>query len=281
MRCALVDLKETRVKTINGIFTPAALAALVSLGVIGSGARPAIAAQTPAPAAAAKPDIEPAAMTALAKMGEYLRSLKAFQVNSVSGTDDVTEDGQLIENDAVTDILSQPPNRLRVEVTSDAMHRLYFYNGKVLTVWAELAGYYATVPAPATVGELADTLQNKFGIELPLEDLFFWGTPRAATNKITAAFDAGPSQVGRVTCEQYVFRQEGMDWQIWIQNGDYPLPRKLVLTTTTDPARPRHSMVLTWNLAPSFNETAFVFDPPKDAHKITLAEIRQAAGDKK
>jgi hypothetical protein len=266
------------VKSTNGILTLAALAAVVSLVGIRSASLAAEAAKPAAPPpAATNSDIEPAAMTALNKMGAYLRSLKAYQVNAVSGTDDVTEDGQLIENDAVTDVLSQPPNRLRVEITTDSMHRLYFYNGKVFTVWAELAGYYATVPAPPTTGELADALQEKFGIDLPLVDLFLWGTPKAATNKITAGFDAGPSQVGGVTCEQYVFRQEGMDWQVWIQNGDYPLPRKLVLTTTTDSARPRYSAVLTWNLAPSFNAAAFVFDPPKDAHKITLAEIHRAA----
>jgi hypothetical protein len=270
------------VKSTHGILTLAALA--VSLVGMRSSSLAADAAKAPSAAAApapANPDIDPAAMRALNKMGAYLRTLKAFQVNATSGTDDVTEDGQLIENDAVTDLLAQPPSRLRMEVTNDSIHRLYFYNGKVFTVWADLAGYYATVPAPATTGELADALQEKFGIDLPLVDLFLWGTPKAATRNITAAFDAGPTQVGGVTCEQYVFRQEGMDWQIWIQNGDYPLPRKLVLTTTTDAARPRHSVVFNWNLAPSFNEAAFVFDPPKDAHKINLANIRRAAADSK
>ena len=46
--------------------------------------------------------------------------------------------------------------------------------------------------------------------------------------------DVGPSVVGGVTCEQYAFRQADIDWQIWIQLGDYPLPRRLVATTTTD-----------------------------------------------
>lgn len=75
------------------------------------------------------------------------------------------------------------------------------------------------------------------------------------------------------TCEQYAFRQEGLDWQIWIQQGDYPLPRKLILTTLEEDARPRHSQVLTWNLAPSFNDAAFTFEPPKGAQKITIAEV--------
>ena len=118
--------------------------------------------------------------------------------------------------------------------------------------------YYATVPAPPTIGELVEKLDEKYAIEMPLVDLFLWGTPQSTIEKyITGAIDVGPSSVDGTSCEQYAFRQAGLDWQIWIQLGDYPLPRKLILTTTTDEARPRHSQLLTWNLAPSFNDVAF------------------------
>lgn len=230
-------------------------------------------AKAAAPAAKA---IEPAAMAALKKMGAYLRSLKAFQVSAATSTDEVTDDGQIISNDAVADLLAQPPNRLRVEITSDEKQRLFFYDGKVLTIWAERVNYYATVPAPPTIAQLADVLVEKYDMDLPLEDLFLWGTPRADAAAITAAKDFGPSQVLGVTCQQYAFRQPGLDWQIWIQNGAFPLPRRLVLTTTSDPARPRHSMILTWNLAPSFDDGAFTFDPPKDAHKVVLAKREES-----
>jgi hypothetical protein len=77
-----------------------------------------------------------------------------------------------------------------------------------------------------------------------------------------------------VTCQQYAFRQDGLDWQIWIQNGDFPLPRKVVLTTTTDDARPQYVATYTWNLAPSFSNDAFTFTPGKDAKRITIAQWR-------
>jgi hypothetical protein len=244
-----------------------------------AGAQSTYAAQEKA-AAKAPPAVQPAVMAALDKMGKYLRTLKAFQVSAATSTDGVTDDGQVIETDAVSDILAQMPNRLRVEITSDDQHRMYFYDGKTVTIWAELVNYYATVPAPPTIAQLADDLDAKYDISLPLEDLFSWGTPRSNTAQITAATDFGPSQVLGVTCQQYGFRQPGLDWQIWIQNGDYPLPRKIVLTTTSDPARPKHSAVLTWNLAPSFDDATFTFVPPKDAHKIVVAGVAGAAGGK-
>jgi hypothetical protein len=226
--------------------------------------------------------IDPEAMAALDKMGAYLRTLKAFQVKAVTTTDDVLDDGQKIQSDGVIDMLAVRPSQLRVEVKRDDKHRLFLYDGKNFTIWAELVNYYATVPAPPTIAELTDKLTQEYGIELPLVDLFRWGTPQAtAVKEITNAVDIGPSSVEGVTCEQYAFRQEGLDWQVWIQQGDYPLPRKLILTTLTDEARPQHSEVLTWNLAPSFNDAAFTFDPPKDAQKIVIAEANESTNDGK
>jgi len=211
------------------------------------------------------------ALAALNSMGSYLRTLKTFQVEAVTTKDDVLDDGQLIQFDTHVNLLARMPDRLRVEVTSSRQHRFYFYDGKNFTLFAQRVNYYATVPAPETIGKLADELNDKLGIQLPLEDLFFWGGPRSKVNEITGAIDVGPAEVGGVTCEQYAFRQPGLNWQIWIQQGDFPLPRKLVLSTLTDEARPQYSSVLQWNLAPSFNEEAFQFQPPTDAQKIVFA----------
>lgn len=227
------------------------------------------------------PDIDPNAMAALDKMGSYLRTLTTFQVKAVETTDGVLDNGQAIQSGRVIDMLAARPNRMLVEIKSDEQHPFLLYDGKNFTIFASLLNYYATVPAPPTIAELIGKLQEKYQIDLPLVDLFMWGAPESTeSQQITSAIDIGPGSVEGTTCEQYAFRQDGLDWQIWIQQGDYPLPRKLILTTTDDDARPRHSDVLTWNLAPSFNDAAFTFDPPKDAQRIAIAEIPASANKK-
>jgi len=229
-----------------------------------------------------KSDIDPAAMAALDKMSTYLRTLKAFQVQAMETTDDVLDNGQTVQSDRVVDMLAVRPNRLFAEIKGDDIHRFFLYDGKNFTMFAQLVNYYATVPAPPTIGELIDKLSEKYDVQMPLVDLFMWASPQStASQEITSAIDIGPSSVANTTCEQYAFRQEGLDWQIWIQQGDYPLPRKLVLTTVDDDARPRFSEVLMWNLAPSFNDAAFTFDPPKDAQRIAIAEVNAALSNAK
>ena len=270
------DLQPTKIHRIGSkILRLAILTALTGVLLCSPIGSPVLA--KAAHQADAAPAIDPDAMEALNKMGAFLRGLKSFRVIGDVTNDDVLQDGQIVQNASKVDLLAAKPNRMRAEVTSDEKQRLFLYDGKNFTVWAQRVNYYATVPAPPTIGQLFADIEDKYGIELPLIDLFKWGTDEADIKKITAATDIGPTTVNGVTCEQYAFRQEGLDWQIWIQLGDYPLPLKFVIRTLSDEARPQHSDTLTWNLAPSFNDAAFVFDPPHDAQRILLAQQKPDA----
>jgi hypothetical protein len=239
----------------------AALAGLVSL--LPAAAQP--------PAEASPPEVNPVAMKALADMGAYLRGLEAFQITVATTDEDVLDDGQKVQYDGRTELLVKRPDRLRASVTNERHDRMFFYDGSTVTLYGKRLNYYASAPAPPTIGELATKLEADHGISLPLVDLFRWGAPGYEPAGLIAALDAGPSSVGGATARHYLFRQPGLDWQVWIQSGKYPLPLKLVITTTTDDARPQHTAVYSWNLAPSFNDAAFVFDPPAGAGRVALA----------
>ncbi|MDG1944856.1 MAG: DUF2092 domain-containing protein [Halioglobus sp.] len=219
-----------------------------------------------------EPAVDPATMVALEKMGAYLRSLEAFRVKIITTNDTVLEDGQKIQYENNVDILAKPPNDLRIHTVNDRHERLFFFDGKTFTLWGQRMDYYATVDAPDTIGKLADMLDDKYGMDLPGLDLFRWGTPEMDTKAITGAMDVGSAVIQGTTCQHYIFRQDDIDWQVWIQKGDYPLPRKVVITTRTDDARPQHTAQYQWDLAPSFNDAAFTFNPPKGALRVVLED---------
>ena len=192
---------------------------LTAVTVVILGAAAGVRAQQTAP-------VDPGAMAALEKMGGYLRSLRAFQVEAVTSTEEVLNNGQKVQFDAVVNTVARMPDRVLIEVHSDRRDRAFVYDGKQFTIFAKRVNFYATVPAPPTVFQLADALDTTYDIELPVADLFRWGGPTSKGAAITSAMVVGPSEIGGITCTQYAFRQEGLDWQLWIQLGDYPLPRK-------------------------------------------------------
>jgi hypothetical protein len=221
--------------------------------------------------------IDPAAIAALDRMGAYLRTLKAFRVSGTIQQEHVLESGLKVQLTDAVSLAAIPPNRLSSKVSGDANERQFMFDGKQFTLWAPQLSVYATVDAPPTIRELIEVLAAKFDIDMPLVDLFLWSSNAGSGTGITEAVDIGQAKVGDADCQHFALGGEGMDWQIWIQAGEYPLPRKLVLTTTTDEARPQYQATYTWDLAPSFVDSDFTFDPPSQAHRIVLKQVEDDA----
>lgn len=253
----------------------ALIAAQPALAAEAAKAKPAAAAKAkPAPAAPAADasDIEPEAVTALQRMSAYLGTLSAFELKNETSLELVRDDGQKIEVDGTSHYVVQRPNGFMIEVATDKKVRQFYYDGKSLTVNAPKLGYYATISAPPTIRETLDLAHDRYGIVLPLEDLFRWSDPgqqRAA--KLQSAMVVGVSTIGGVECDQYAFREGDIDWQIWIQRGDKPLPRKVVIVDRTDEAHPAFIVRLTWDTSPQLSRDAFAFSPPKGAKAIRMA----------
>ncbi len=256
---------------------PAVLAALMAVAACattsaGAQQAPAPAAQaSAAPASAAPADArDPKAIAALEAAGRHLRSLKTFDVRADTTTDEVMTTGQKLQFGGTVRYRARLPDRLRAEVRTDRIWRDLYYDGSTLTQYAPRMKYYATVEARGTVGEFVERAERDLGVEIPLADLFLWGTDRAGLQAITSAQHVGPARIGGRDCEHYAFRQEGVDWQLWLRKGPQPLPCKIVITTLDDPAQPQFAALFDWNVAPSFDAGTFRFAPPKDARRIPM-----------
>jgi hypothetical protein len=226
--------------------------------------------------------VAPEALAALEKMGAFLRTLKTFTLRADTTIDEVLDDtGQKIQFGGTVEYHVRLPDRLRAEVASDRKQRQFFFDGTTMTLFGPRTKYYASVPAPPTIRDMLTVVEQKYGLELPLADLFFWGTDKAHPEDIKAAIAVGPSWIGGVLCDHYAFRQEEVDWQIWIERSDTPLPRKLVITTTEEEEQPQFVAVLTWTLAPQLDDALFTFVPPADAQRIVLREVAPSPPDKK
>ncbi|KQZ04077.1 hypothetical protein ASD21_19940 [Caulobacter sp. Root1455] len=222
-------------------------------------------------APATKPDAD--ALAALNKMGAALRALTAFTITADVTTEQVLENGQKLQYGGDVRIEAQRPGAFKISTKSERQEREIYYDGKSLTVFAPTIGYYASVPAPSTIGATLDYVSDKYGVEVPLADLFSLGVDPALTAKIQSGFDVGPATVDGKKCEHYAFRQKEADWQVWISSDGPALPCKMVVTTTQDPAQPQYTAVMKWeSSAPP--QAAYTFNPPANAHRITLADAK-------
>jgi hypothetical protein len=226
-----------------------------------------------APTAAARSAVEPEAVQALKTMSAYLATLQGFEITTDTTLDLITSDGQRVEVGGTAHYKARRPNGLVIVVDSDLKKRRFVYDGKTFVISAPELGYYAKVVAPPTIRELLDTAWTRYGVALPLEDLFRWNDPSSAGHiqALISAFSMGRTKLNGVDTDQYVFREKDVDWQVWIQRGAEPLPLKVVIVDRSDPAGPAYVAKLTWNTHPTFAADDFQFTPGKDDKLIKLS----------
>ena len=213
---------------------------------------------------------DPAAIEALAKMSAYLRTLPAFQITLQTQRDDVDVYGQLITLSGQATYKVRRPDSMAIDLATPSVTRKYVYDGKTMTVFDPKTGYYGQVKAPPTIKETLQLASDQYGVKLPLSDLFTWseGDDRAAA--LTSAHFVGKTQIDGQSVNQYAYRQPGIDWQIWIADGDKPAPVRISLVSSDDPARPEFQADLTWDTSPQFASDAFTFAPPPNAKQIPI-----------
>jgi hypothetical protein len=230
----------------------------------------------PAAPAQETQEVEPDAVQALKKMSAFLGTLGVFEVRADTTRDLVTVHGQRVQLGGVTQFRVRRPDGFQIDVATDYMKRRFYFNGKQFTVYAPELGFYATAPAPPTILQTLDVIEDRYGISIPLEDLFRWNDPSSGqVEDLTAAFLVGPAMVDGVATDHYAFREKDRDWEIWIQQGAQPLPRKLVIVDLSDEARPAYVARLTWNLNATVAADTFTFQPGPDAKAIHLAALNQ------
>src|SRR5262247_4746472 len=194
-------------------------------------AAPSTYAQTPPAVAApaAGTAVDQASIQALRDMGAFLQTLKRFWVSTELTGERVLADGQKLQHTATANMDVERPNKLRALMHSARSERELIYDGKTVTLYTPAQKYYSTVGFSGDLGALVDRLEERYGVQLPLQDLFRFGTPDAPLDTIESAMNAGQDLVGSDVCDHYAFRQGTLDWQLWIKTGSKPLPRKIVI----------------------------------------------------
>jgi hypothetical protein len=228
----------------------------------------------PKPSYAQAAAVEPEADRLLRKMSEYLAGLERFSVQTESSLEVILRSGQKIQYESPTEALVQRPNKLYAVRKGDMVNQEFYYDGKTLTLYNPDQKYYATVPAPPTIDQAIDFARDSLDVYAPGGDLLYKDAYKVLMEDVVSGLYVGMSVVGGVKCHHLAFRGNEVDWQIWIEDGDKPLPKKFIITTKWMTGAPQFTVLIKdWDLSPKFSEDVFTFVPPKDAQRIDFIRL--------
>jgi hypothetical protein len=257
---------------------------VAGFGCRGGGRLAAVAQEPPPPLvepdlAAGSRLVEPRVEELVRAMSERLARASAFAFEAEEVYDEVPEHSPRQQLTSRRFVVLRRPNRLAGDTTGDAIHRSFYYDGRTFSATDKAQNVWASGTVPPTIDEALDWLFDQTGTVIPVADFLYADVYSRLMESVQRGVYLGIHDVAGVPSHHLSFEQATIDWQLWIDAGPEPLPRKLVIAYKTEDEVPQYAVTIRkWNLGANVPDQAFRFDPPAGAMRVDVTALAGAAG---
>lgn len=197
----------------------------------------------------------------LRAMSVYVSGQQTIELTYDSEIEVVTSQMEKLQFASSGDVLVSRPDKLRANRVGGYADVGLFFDGKTASVLGRNINGYAQFDAPGTLDQLVEALREGYGVALPAADLLLSRPYETLMADVQEAKHIGRGVVDGRECEHIAFRNFETDWQLWVQVGSQPIPRKLVITSKTVNSAPQYTVrIKSWKTG---------FEPARDAFKFT------------
>lgn len=208
----------------------------------------------------------------LKAMSDYVANQKNISVTYDSDIEVITPQLQKIQFTSSGQVQMSRPDKLRATRTGGYHDVEIVFDGKQVTVSDKDTKHYTQIAAEGTADHLIDVLREEHGVVAPGADLLLPHAFDVMTSDVIEGEVIGKGVVDGVECDHLAFRDVDTDWQIWIESGARPIPRKYVITSKEVAGAPQYTLrIKEWKTDVAAD--AFVFKPDPSATKIAENEL--------
>jgi hypothetical protein len=224
--------------------------------------------------------MDPQAVGAFKRMSHYLKNTKTLSFTT-SGLREVAEASGIKVLSARTGIaVMQRPNRFYTQVLGDdGRKRQTWFDGETLSIAVSgvKGSQYAQIATPEgakTIDGILDHLMDEYDYVLQLGDLFYSDVHASLEDALLSAVHLGRKLVGGRSCHHLSLEFAGADAQLWVQDGDDPVPCRWAFTLRDEPSEPLFvSSFDSWVSNPSVDPARFRFVAPVSATKVEMKDL--------
>lgn len=210
----------------------------------------------------------------LKAMSDFVIGQKSFSAKFDADIEVITPDIQKIQFASSGEVLVDRPGRLRVTRRGGYADVELVFDGKTVTILGKHANAYAQAEAPGTIDQLVGLLRDQYAVDMPGADLLLSNAYAVLSEDILDAKYIGHGVIDGVESDHLAFRNQDTDWQIWVERGERPIPRKYVITSKAVAGAPQYTLRITeWKSDAQVGPEAFAFTPPADAKKVAIEAL--------
>ena len=216
------------------------------------------------------------AIEVLKQMAAFKSSLDEVVIKGVTFTDARLPAGLMVSNaEEVSVSIKRPGSLLITSADGEATKGFYFHDG-LFTFFNSATRLYGQADIPKDIEAAMEFALDELGVEAPLLDLIYKdASTHLLTSGETILYLTDKARVGNTDCHHLAIRGAEFDVQLWVEEGNRPVTRKLMITSKFEGGSPRFVANLDWNTSPEFKPGFFEFKAPEDATKIEF--IREAS----
>ena len=214
--------------------------------------------------------LDPAALAILHRMADHLRSLTSFRLEAQVEYDALQRDGQTIEFGSTREVAVRRPDRIRAEASDrSGARRSLYYDGRRVTVLDQANGVYASAEQTGDVDAILRYSEQQLGMPIPLGELLSSELGKQLDRNLVFAALVGAEAIDGVRCDHLALRNGDRGIQLWVQQGEMPLLRRISITWEQAPGRPQFRARITkWEPSARLPDSLFVFEPPEGVERI-------------
>ncbi|MEF0862186.1 MULTISPECIES: DUF2092 domain-containing protein [Rhizobium] len=210
----------------------------------------------------------------LKAMSDYLAAQRTMSFHYQSSLEAVTPDFEKLQFVSSGTASLTRPDKLRITRTGGFADVDVSFDGSTLTVHGKNLDAYAKIDAKGSVDDLLDRLVGA-GVEAPGADLLSTDVYGLLMSDVTVAKHISSAFVDGVECEYLTFRTPEIDWQIWIQTGEIPIPRRYVITSKHVAQAPQYTLEISdFKSGSDVAAVSYNIDIPTSAKKVDLSELQ-------
>ena len=243
----------------------------VVAGMVAYGAISLAFAAEPLPPGAAA--ISKEASDAIQQMGKTLTNNVSFKARTMRVYQDGS--GDFLHIVHAVNVITRKPDHLAVNVTGDDGASKLIYDGKEVSTIDETDNKYAQIAMSGDLNNVMEEVSDRLHIDFPLADFLTSDPAKSFLTGVTSGKEVDMVKIDGTPCRHLFFTQSGgTELELWVENNDRALPRRLVVTYRALPGQPNFIAELSdWNIGVKTEDFAFQFQPPPGATKVDLARI--------
>ena len=215
-------------------------------------------------------DLDPEALAVLKATADSVGNAQSFSFRARVHRDRMSAKNEIVTFFSDNTVTVSRPDKVRMDISGEGQDLQFFFDGTQVTIFEPGSNLYASEPAPPTIDGTVASLRKR-GITFPVSELLQSNAYASLVDALQKASVVSRQSIYGRSLVHLAFTEASADWQLWIEDGEAPVPSRVEIIYKKKPGMSRVVVDFSeWNLHAQPRPETFQFVKSGGAQQTDL-----------